>query len=353
MDAAKLGRRYADFLDEAHKAIMANTRIGNLAAAEKFRAAAAMADLIGGAQGAHRRAHADQALSGRLSCLGDNAAAAIAACSSLRAARASGSRSSLVTALSVCGEAAKKAPSVMANAERESREQERLGGSPSYGGLDLSQERWVSLPTTPAALARLCLAYNEAAVRICDEALAAIGGRGSSGAADNWRVPDLQAEARARGNLGDCLVDMGEEPQRSSKLLWQAVALRRQVLRTAPPSSLVHSQRMLADQLSALGFLLIKRNSRETAEAEACLREALALGEGLGDVLLSGKTLRYLINLSGKDLINLSGKAHIAVRPAEAEVFHSRLNQRLVHMGREPETNCKLFDLPRAPHAAS
>jgi len=33
MDAAKLGRRYADLLDEAHKATMANTRIGNLAAA--------------------------------------------------------------------------------------------------------------------------------------------------------------------------------------------------------------------------------------------------------------------------------------------------------------------------------
>jgi len=303
-----------------------------------------MADLIGGAQGAFRRAYADQPLSSCLSCLGDNAAAAIAACSSLRAARASGSRSSLVTALSVCGQAAKKAPSVMANAERESREQERRCGSPSYGGLDLSQEGRVSLPTTPAALARLCLAYHEAAVALCDEALAAAGGRGNPAAADNQRVPNLQVEARARGSLGDCLDDMGEERQRSLELLRQAVVLWWQVLRTATPGrDTGYGQRMLADQLSTLGFLLKDGGSQETAEGEACLREALALSEGLEDVWLTGKILRYLVSLGGEQ--------YTAVGPAEAEVFRSRLNQCLVQMGREPETNCSICLEPLAPPA--
>jgi len=323
---------------------MANTRIGNLAAVKKFREAAAVADLIGGADGAYLRAHALQALSSQLSCLGDNAAAASAACSSLREARASGNRTTLVCALSCCGEAAKKAPSEMASAERESREQERRSGSSSYGGLDLSQEGRVSLPTTPSALARLRLAYNEAAVALCDEALAAAGGRGSPAANDGWRVPDLQAKAQARGYLGDCLHGMGEERQRSLELLRQAVVLWRQVLRTATPGhSTKDAQQMLADQLSSLGFLLKAGGFQETAEAEACLREALALSEGLEDVWLTGKILRYLVSLGDEQ--------YTAVGPAEAEAFRSRLKQCLVQMGREPETNCLICLEPLAPPA--
>jgi len=82
MDATKLIRSYDDLKHAGHKAIMANTRIGNLSAVEKLKEAATVADLIGGAAGAYRRAQADQVLSGCLSYLGDNAAAANAACSS-------------------------------------------------------------------------------------------------------------------------------------------------------------------------------------------------------------------------------------------------------------------------------
>jgi len=243
---------------------------------------------------------------------------------------------------------------------------ERRSGSPSYGGLDLSQEGRISLPTTPAALARLCLAYYEAAAAICDKTLAAAGGRGSPTAADGKRVPTMQIEARARGFLGDCLDDMGVERQHSLELLRQAVVLRRQVLQTAtatPGRDIGDAQRMLADQLCTLGFLFAKRStghththrqgttppstihtkdwgSREMVEAEACLREALALGEGLGDVHLTGKTLRYLINLYGE--------AHAKAGPAEAEAFRLRLNEVLVQMGRETKTSCSICLEPLA-----
>jgi len=105
---------------------------------------------------------------------------------------------------------ANQAPDEMVKAERESREQESLGGSPSYGGLDLSQEGWVSLPTTPAALSRLSLAYKEAAVAMCDAALAAAGGRDSPTANDKRRVPSLVLEAQVCGHLGGSLYDLGE-----------------------------------------------------------------------------------------------------------------------------------------------
>jgi len=341
VDDAKLVRNYADLMDEANDAHMQNTRIGDLAAVENFKKAASVAELIGGANGALWRTDAEQLLSDCLSRSGDMAASARAASASLRSARASGNMSVLVTALSICGDAAKRAPSEMANAERESREQERRCGSPSYGGVDLSQEGRISLPITPTALSRLGLAYFEAAVAICDAAR----GRGSPAAVDDPRVPNLRAEVQARCFLADCLDDMGEERQRSLELLWQAVALRRQVLRTAAPGLLVHSQRMLADQLSTLGFLLKDGGSREMAEAEACRREALALVEGLEDVFLSGKILRYLINLSGE--------AHATVGPAEAEVFRSRLNQVLLQMGREIETSCSICLEPLVPPSDS
>jgi len=216
MDAAKLRLSFAGLMDEGHEACFANTRIGFLAAVEKLKEAASVADLIGGMGGASRRVIADQLLSNTLFRLHDMDGAARAACSSLRAARASGSMSKLVTSLSSCGYTASQAPSEIVNAERASREQERLsGGSPSYGGLDLWQEGRISLPTTLAGLSRMGLAYNEAAVAICDAELAAAGGRGSP-AADPGRVPSLYVEARARGYLGACLNMPGEE-QRSLK----------------------------------------------------------------------------------------------------------------------------------------
>jgi len=235
MEVAELSWRYKNLIAEGKRTDMANTRIGYRAAVDKYREAASVADLIGGAGGAERRANADQCLSNSYVNLGELAAAACAVCSSLRAARASGSRTMLVGVLSSCGKVALGAAGEMASAERQSREQERRSGSPSYGGLDLSQEGRISLPTTPAALSRLGLAYNEAAVKICDAALAATGGRGSPAADDGRRVPSLNVEARARGSLGSCLYKLDEEQQRSLELLRQAVALRRQVARTAAP----------------------------------------------------------------------------------------------------------------------
>jgi len=344
MDVATLRLSYADLIDESQKAGFANTRIGFLAAVEKFKEAASVADLIGGTEGSYRRADADRLLSDTLFRLHDMDGAARAACSSLRAARASGHRSMLVRSLSSCGFTASQAPSEMVNAERASREQERLsGGSPSYGGLDLSQKGRISLPTTLAGLSRPGLAYYEAAVAICDTELAAAGGRGSPAAANPMRVPSLFVEARARGYLGACLNMPGEE-QRSLELLRQAVALWRQLLRMAAPGKeTLSAQRMLANELSTLGFVLKEYGSDGMAEAEACLREALALGEGLGDVMLTLKTLSYLINLCGEE--------HAAMGHAEAEAFRSRLSQLLVQMGRSPETSCSICLEPLAPPA--
>jgi len=234
---------------------------------------------------------------------------------------------------------------------RESREEERRSNSSSYGGFDLSQEGRIdlsqqgriSLPTTPAALSRLGLAYNEAAVAICDEALAAVGGRGSPAANDKWRVPSLQTEANARANLGTCLFKMGVERQRTLELLRQAVALRRQAMRTKAPCHVtLDARRGLADDLSILGVVQ-NHDSDGMAEAEACLRKALALGEGLRDVGLTVKTLTYLINLCGTE--------NATMGPAEAEAFRLRLNQLLVQMGRSPETSCSICLEPLAPPA--
>jgi len=340
MNAAELSRSYNDLMEEAHQAHMDNTRIGNLAATEKFKEAAAVADLIGGAEGAGRRADADQHRSTCLIRLGDIPAAARAACASLRAARASGI-TMLIATLSSCGEVARRAPGEMVNAEREIREHERRCGSPSYGGLDLSQEGRVNLPTTPAALCRLSLAYHEAAVAICNSALAAAGGRGSPADNDDRRIPSLQVEARARVFLGDCLDDMGEERQRSLELLRQAVALRRQVVRTAAPGhDTLEAQRWLADDLTTVAGVFKAHGSDGIAGAEACLREALALSEGLGNALQTGNTLAHLINLCGE--------VHAAVGTAEAEALRSRLNQLLVQMGRSPETSCLICLEPLA-----
>jgi len=195
MERAALLKSYFALNAEAEAARMANTIIGNLASAEKSKEAALVADRIGGAQGAACHAEADQFRSYCLCRLRDYPAAARAACSALRAARASGCRTLLILALGKCGEVAREAPGEMVNSERESREQERRSGSPSYGDLDLSREGRVSLPTTRLALSRLCLAYQEAAVHLCDAALAAAGGRGSPAASDTRRIPSLSCAA--------------------------------------------------------------------------------------------------------------------------------------------------------------
>jgi len=59
MDMANLAARYGDLLDESKKAVIANTRVGYLAAVAKAKEMAAVADLIGGAEGAGLRAPAD------------------------------------------------------------------------------------------------------------------------------------------------------------------------------------------------------------------------------------------------------------------------------------------------------
>jgi len=167
VDLATLVRKYLVLLDEVDEVRMTNSRAGHLEAVDKLMAAAALSDRIGGAQGAFRRSDADQLLATCLVRLGATSSAAEAACSSLRAARASGSTLMLVSALATCGEVAKVAPDEMVIAEIESRERERVSGfPPSYGRLDLSQEGRISLPTTSTARSRLGLAYNEAALAI-------------------------------------------------------------------------------------------------------------------------------------------------------------------------------------------
>jgi len=310
------------------------TRVGFLAAVEKYKEAASVADLIGGAEGAVRRTDADQAQSNCLIRLGNMAAAARAACSSLRAARAAGHRTALVSALSICGNVATRAPDEMAKAERESREHERLGGSPSYGGLDLSQDGWVSLPTTPAALSRLSLAYYEAAVATCDSALTTAGGRESPAADDQRRVPSLRVEANARIGLGKGLYVLGER-QRGLELLRQAVALLRPAVRKAAPGyDALQEKQLLADLLCDLGRMLVSQGANGMAEGEACLREALKRSEDTDNVMLKQTILRRVANMSGRP-----GQP---VGPAEAAALRSRLNALYAQTGRNHDTSCTI-----------
>jgi len=125
MDAAKLRLSYQDLMGFVQKTCLTDTRIGNLAVVEMLKEASTFADLIGGADGAGRRADADQVLSSTLLYLGEWTSAAHAACSSLRAARASGCRTILVAVLATCSEVAKIAPGEMASAERERAESRR------------------------------------------------------------------------------------------------------------------------------------------------------------------------------------------------------------------------------------
>jgi len=343
MVVKQLTERYADLADECLKAIMKSTRVGYLAAVEKAKEAAAVADLIGGAQGADRRSQADLLRYNSLLRLGNLAAAARAACSSLRAARESGSMTAVVTSLTMCGNVAREAPAEMALAEKESREQERLSGSRSYGGPDLSQEGRVSLPTNPAALSRLSLAYNEAAVAACDSALAAAGGRDSPAADDERQVPSLGKEAQLRSGLGLSLHDLGER-KRGLKLIRQALALlRRTVQKAAPGSATLIAEQGLAALLCNLGGVLITHGVEDSgnapgsdglAEAEACLRKALALCEDTDNVMLKQTVLRHLANMSGRP--------DQPVGPAEAAALRSRLNALYAQTGRNHDTSCTI-----------
>jgi len=331
-DVASLCQRFSDLSTEGHQALMTNTRIGSLAAVETAKEAASVADLIGGAEGADRRSQADNLQCDCLLRLGNTAAAARAACSSLRTARAAGRRTLLVTSLATCATVANQAPGEMAKAERESRDMERLGGSPSYGGLDLSQEGWVSLPTNPAALSRLGLAYQEAAVTTCDAALTAAGGRDTLAAGDQRHVPSLRLEAQVRGRLGASLCELGER-QRGVELLGQAVALMRLAVRkSAPGIDLLVAKRGLAGFLCNLAVM---RNAFDgTAEAEACLREALALCEDADAVMLKQDILT--------GLVNMSGRPDQPVGPAEATALRSRLNALYAQAGRNHDTSCTI-----------
>jgi len=334
MSVEQLTACYGDMYVEAQKARMTNTRVGYLGAVAKAKEAAAVSDLIGGAGGASRHSQADVLLTNCLLQLGEMAAAAYAACSSLRTAHASGNISALLSALSACGNVARKAPNEMAKAERESREQKRLSGNtPSYGGLDLPPEGHISLPITPAALSRLCITYMEAAIRICDAALAAAGGRGSLAADDELRVPSLGLEVETRGYLGISLIILGEEPQRGLELERQAVALMRQrVRRAAPGLDVLKAKGALAGTLCNLGVVLAESDGM--AEAETCLREALELGEETNDVGLKQNVLR---NLS-----NMSGRPDQPVGPGEAAALRSRLNALYAQAGRIPDTSCTI-----------
>jgi len=345
-DMQKLADRFNKLMCEAEMAHQTNARVGYLAAVTKLKEAATVADDLGGPDGSSFRAQADQLLSNCLMRLGEMPAAARAACSSVREARASGDRTTLVIALSACGAVAQMVPDEMVRAEKASREQERLSGSPYqiYDILDLSQEGRFALPTTPGKVALIRLSYYTAAVAICDAALAACGGRDSPAAADSARVPLWTAEANARSHLGTCLIDgAAREPHgvgdrsevlnRGFALLRQAVALRRHYLQSGQlrSSDVREGRRALGGALLQLGMQLM--NVGQCEKAAACLREALELSESTGDVRVTQIALSHLVNVSVRG---------DAVGPAEAEAMRLRLNKLLERLGRSPEVNCTI-----------
>jgi len=321
---------------------LSNNRLGFLAAAEKAKQAAAVAELMSGAEGAIRRSTALIAQANNLNSLGDMAQAARVACAALRAARAAGNRTCVVRVVGLCGAVARNAPGEMARAERESREHEKLSDSPpSFGGPDLSQEGRISLPTTPAALSRLSLTYREAAVALCDATLAAKDGRVAGD--DERHVPTLRVEAESRGQLGVLLYELGGEPQRSADSLRKAVALLRQAVRetTSGSRGVLNATSSLAHWLTKLGDMIFESGSDGLAEAEACMREALKLGEEMDDVHLHQSALRTLINMSGQP-----GQS---VGLAEAAELRSRLTTQDAKAGRSIETSSTICLEPLEP----
>jgi len=78
------------------------------------------------------------------------------------------------------------------------------------------------------------------------------------------------------------------------------VALLRPVVRKAVPGSdLLVAKQGIAYFMCRLGVMR-NGDSDGTAEAEACLREALALCEDTDNVLLKQMALRDLANMSGR-----------------------------------------------------
>jgi len=127
------------------------------------------------------------------------------------------------------------------------------------------------------------------------------------------------------------------EPQRSLELLRQAVALLRREVQTAAPSD--HA-RSLAIFLCNLGVRL--SSSDEMAEAAACMREAVELGEETDDMELKQMVLR--------NLANMSGRPDQPVGLAEATALRSRLNALYAQAGRNPDTSCTIcLEPPEQP----
>jgi len=321
---------------ESERALMANTRASLALATKKSEEAAAMGDRIGGQEGAAPRAKADYLRTNSLMRVGDLAAAARAACSSLRAARKSGSQKHLVEALLACGTV--EAPGEMVKAERESREIKRRSGSPHHGGLVLSQAGQISLATSAAALSRLDVAYNEAAVDLCDAALAAADGHDSPDDDDfrfPTRAPGLLVQAEARACLALCLYHHEDPGTRCVELQQEAVALLRKLVRAEAPgrdpnSGAAIAKLALARKLINLAAMVNRQRRGLEAEAVACLREALVLSEGTDDVQLKQTVLGSLVNMSGQ------------FEPAETEDFLFQLNQLSVKTGRSTETTCTI-----------
>jgi len=71
-----------------------------------------------------------------------------------------------------------------------------------------------------------------------------------------------------------------------------------------------------------------------TAEAEACLREALALCKDTDSLALKQRVLSHLANMSGRP--------DNPVKPAEAAALRSRLNALYAQAGRNHDTSCMI-----------
>jgi len=182
-------------------------------------------------------------------------------------------------------------------------------------------------------LSRLGLAFGEAAVATCDAALTAAGGRDSPTANDERHIPSLRVEAQVRGRLGISLHDLGER-QRGMELLRQAVALMRLAVRkSAPGSDLLVAKQGLAAFLCDLAAMR-NAGSDGTAEAEAYLREALALCEDTDFVRLKQRVLCHLANMSGRP--------DQPVGPEEAAALRSQLNALYSQAGRNHDTSCTI-----------
>jgi hypothetical protein len=329
---------YHSLVAEGGRLIAQDSRSSYLASADKFRQAAAVTPAIRGSYGAGLRSAAERVQAHSMVRAGDTAGAARVACASVASARAGANRTLLVEALISCAIVARSSSDDMVRAEEEMArcEQARVPADgpaldthppPARPPLDLSSEGRVRMPTTGLERALLGLAYSQAAVDICDAAIAAAAAPGGPPVNDS-HVPSLDAQASARSNLARCLVESGIDPARGVALLREAAALRRRLLAERPDAS--HARRVLAIALSNLGAALAQVGlETERGEADACMREALQLGDSTHDVGVQKGVLTNLINRSGE-------------RPegADGETLRSRLNQIYLKAGRDPDTHC-------------